>query len=680
MKFTASTPVPRSPGLPVEGSGFALPPFVHDYLAQGAAKGGRNDVLHRVAQQFLACQLPQAEAEARLIPRAVADGLGLAEARAAIRSAYRSTQVTKPLENRRAPGKGGKAAAAGTKQKAAVKNSATGSTSAKANTEAQAPGFLEALHAAFEPGESIAVVESRPNADGEWKPSHATIKTREQWVRWLERMGSIQELFGSSPGGAFIGINPLKAGSESRSNDNVASYRHVLAEWDGLPVEEQHERLVASGLPISVLVSSGGKSVHGWVRVDARDKAEWEQRRDVVHQALGCDPKNKDVARVSRCPGVLRGAVEQKVLAVKIGAPSWGDWQARESGLPGIMSVGALISAMPARPPELVKGLLFRGCKLVLGAPSKGRKSWALIDLALSVAAGWDWLGMKCAQGRVLYINLELAPWMLAERVSHLCEDRGRQLFKDAAPRLDVWNLRGHVAAFHQLVPLILDRIRTSEPYALVILDPLYKGLGDADENAAGDINRLMNHLESLCHQSGAALAIAHHFAKGDPWEKDPADRLSGSGVFARDPDALVVLTPGRLSKGEKDRREGVVASEDKGVLLWADFILRATTPLPGRWLRWQRYHFTPEDGGEKIQSFRLGSYADRYGPVLNKMPQLTKSTEPATCELLAWVRKACRCNMDVAVKIWDTLKNAKYPFVISLGQGRWMGAEGEAF
>ena len=37
---------------------------------------------------------------------------------------------------------------------------------------------------------------------------------------------------------------------------------------------------------------------------------------------------------------------------------------------------------------------------------------------------------------------------------------------------------------------------------------------------------------------------MAHHFAKGDSTFKDPMDRMSGAGVWARDPDSIVVLTP----------------------------------------------------------------------------------------------------------------------------------------
>ena len=80
--------------------------------------------------------------------------------------------------------------------------------------------------------------------------------------------------------------------------------------------------------------------------------------------------------------------------------------------------------------------------------------------------------------------------------------------------------------------------------FGLIILDPAYKVLGDRDENANGEIANLMNELETLARNSGAAIVIAHHFAKGDSTAKNAIDRMSGAGAWARDPDSIMVLTP----------------------------------------------------------------------------------------------------------------------------------------
>jgi hypothetical protein len=53
-----------------------------------------------------------------------------------------------------------------------------------------------------------------------------------------------------------------------------------------------------------------------------------------------------------------------------------------------------------------------------------------------------------------------------------------------------------------------------------------------------------MNELEALAQSSGAAVVVAHHFAKGDSTAKEAGDRMSGAGAWVRDPDSIMVLTP----------------------------------------------------------------------------------------------------------------------------------------
>jgi len=68
--------------------------------------------------------------------------------------------------------------------------------------------------------------------------------------------------------------------------------------------------------------------------------------------------------------------------------------------------------------------------------------------------------------------------------------------------------------------------------------------LGNRDENANGEIASLMNEFEAIAQKTGAAIVVAHHFAKGDSTAKNAMDRMSGAGAWARDPDSIVVLTP----------------------------------------------------------------------------------------------------------------------------------------
>jgi hypothetical protein len=50
--------------------------------------------------------------------------------------------------------------------------------------------------------------------------------------------------------------------------------------------------------------------------------------------------------------------------------------------------------------------------------------------------------------------------------------------------------------------------------------------------------------MEKFSERLDCSFVYAHHFSKGNKSDTDHIDRASGSGVFARDPDAILTLTP----------------------------------------------------------------------------------------------------------------------------------------
>ena len=191
-------------------------------------------------------------------------------------------------------------------------------------------------------------------------------------------------------------------------------------------------------------------------------------------------------------------------------------------------------------PAQLIKGVLHLGSKLVLGGGSKSHKSWSLLHLGICVATGADWLGFPTTAGRVLFINLEIQAHAWQKRIAAVSEGLGVQIPTGA---LQLWNLRGYGVEYRTLIPRIIQRIR-HERFSLIIFDPIYKIYGETDENAAGDVAALLNMIERLAAQTDAAVAFGAHFAKGHAAHKAAIDRISGSGVFARDPDSLLMFTP----------------------------------------------------------------------------------------------------------------------------------------
>lgn len=208
--------------------------------------------------------------------------------------------------------------------------------------------------------------------------------------------------------------------------------------------------------------------------------------------------------------------------------------------LPPVEDAAELISKPIVLPSDVIEGVLHRGGKMVLGGASKSFKIWTLVDLAITVATGTDWLGkFPSKRGRVLYINLELQAKFFAKRIRDVCAERQITLEKGW---LTVWNLRGKAADLSKLLPEILRGIGENQ-YDLIIIDPIYKLLGSRDENKAGDIATLLNEIEKLAVDTGAAVAFGAHYSKGNQAAKESIDRIGGSGVFARDPDSILNFT-----------------------------------------------------------------------------------------------------------------------------------------
>lgn len=190
--------------------------------------------------------------------------------------------------------------------------------------------------------------------------------------------------------------------------------------------------------------------------------------------------------------------------------------------------------------PVLIDGLLHRGTKMVLGGGSKSYKTWTLLNLAASVASGQPWFGHECVLTKkdVIYLNFEVPHEFFLERVKCVCA----AMEIEPPPLLKIWSLRGVCNDLRVVLEAIKARIE-DESLALICIDPIYKALGDRDENSAGDMGLLMNEVEALVERTGAAAAFGAHYSKGNQSEKDPLDRVSGSGVFARDPDTILGLT-----------------------------------------------------------------------------------------------------------------------------------------
>ena len=413
--------------------------------------------------------------------------------------------------------------------------------------------YLETL---FSPDEIFGYVASsfeKPDKEGrmKWVPANKGIYTTKvgdmlQNLRQAKKEGkTLKDVIGqyNETAGAWIRFNPLDG--HGVNNENVIDFRYALVESDTMDIEAQNGIIRQLNLPVAVLVHSGGKSLHAIVRIDADDIKEYQSRVNYLYNicrknGMVIDTQNRNPSRLSRLPGCQRGEKRQFIVDTNIGCKSWDEWkewtEAVNDDLPDFEELVTEWNDLPELAPELIEGVLREGHKMLIAGPSKAGKSFDLIELAIAIAEGGRWHGFKCRQGRVLYINLEL------DRAS--CLHRFKDVYSALGIRgrgisnIDIWNLRGRSIPMDKLAPKLIRRAK-DKGYKAVIVDPIYKVI-TGDENSADQMARFCNQFDKVCTELKAATIYCHHHSKGAQGGKRSMDRASGSGVFARDPDAMI--------------------------------------------------------------------------------------------------------------------------------------------
>jgi hypothetical protein len=169
----------------------------------------------------------------------------------------------------------------------------------------------------------------------------------------------------------------------------------------------------------------------------------------------------------------------------------------------------------------------------VLAAQEKAGKTWAALDLAVSVACGRPWLGhFACpTPGPVLVFLGEGGERATVRRIEAIATTKGidpdqladrlRLCFR--VPRLAAPGAGGELAAIQAELE--------DHPAALVVLDPLYLAAAGASGANLYDMGAVLQAIQGVCQAAGCALLVVTHWNKtGDG---RGADRISGAGPAA---------------------------------------------------------------------------------------------------------------------------------------------------
>ena len=176
----------------------------------------------------------------------------------------------------------------------------------------------------------------------------------------------------------------------------------------------------------------------------------------------------------------------------------------------------------------------------------------------------------------------------------------------------------------------------------------------------------MLNELEAIAVKTGAAIAFGAHYSKGNQAGKDAMDRIGGSGVFARDPDAILTMTP-----------------HEQEECFTVDATLRNFAPQKPFVVRWDWPLFErdetedPEDI-KKPKNFRsrsenTGQFQRKYSvdDIINAIKE-AKTPRSAT-EILNLVRGDCGMGPSKFWMLWDDAK--KSPYIVPIGK-RFQHAE----
>ena len=181
----------------------------------------------------------------------------------------------------------------------------------------------------------------------------------------------------------------------------------------------------------------------------------------------------------------------------------------------------------------LVEGIIERGANGFFSAVPKGGKSWAAIDLALSLALGCDWLGFRVPQAvRVALISREDNPSLTGWRI--------RKTFGGkpcVAPSLIETNL--YVNSRRESPELMLDNPEQMAELmaALKKLRPqfaifdVFNVLHIADENDNQEMRVVLRQLSTIQTEIGCGIGVVHHYNKSD--QGSMTQRLRGSSAIA---------------------------------------------------------------------------------------------------------------------------------------------------
>ena len=228
--------------------------------------------------------------------------------------------------------------------------------------------------------------------------------------------------------------------------------------------------------------------------------------RSFAHGGITYELKGRDTAEEDLA-GMEEGDEDEPVSACARNAVSKSNAKLR------VWRPGELALRQPPR--WLVRGWLpEQGVASLVGESNVG-KSFLMLQLCVSIAQGWDWLGFAVEQGAALYVAAEGGFGMKA-RMAAIAEHYGASL--DHAPCgvvTEGLDLRSSSKDADRVIAAAREfATRVGQPLKLVVLDTLARMMAGGDENSSVDMGSLINSAARIAEETGALVVLVHHTGK----------------------------------------------------------------------------------------------------------------------------------------------------------------------
>ena len=216
----------------------------------------------------------------------------------------------------------------------------------------------------------------------------------------------------------------------------------------------------------------------------------------------------------------------------------------KPTGKPRIVTISAPDLQKADLPPTqyLVKGFLPEGSGLI-SAASKVGKSWMVLDMGLSIAAGKPFMGHETVKCGVLYLALEDSLSRLQDRMNKILKGEPAPPlfhFTTEAPTLD-----------NGLLDALDDHFKAHPETKLVIIDTLQKIRGQAigRETQYAQDYRETGQIKKFMDDRGKSVFFVHHNRKMKD-DDDPFNMISGTnGIMGAVDTSMVLMKQKRSDK-----------------------------------------------------------------------------------------------------------------------------------